>query len=608
MTMKLVITWSIVIVVALAGCLVGGSPASLTYEKCGFYSDENFHTWFDSQYLFTNSPVLFPKNDDEIRNIVTTAKANGCKVRVRGAGHSKDGVVMQKLDELEDFETIVINLKDYTPDDSQWDAVLDPSTPSIKISAGASIVEMLSIVRPVGYLPTTVMDGRYFSVGGAYLNPSCHGATIEESRLAAQVLSFRVMDADGVITDYTDIESVKEFRGSMGLLGIVTAVEVKLVQDNSFEMTLDQIAVSGYTDADLRSLFESKYTEFDGIQFQWFAYTDTLITLENNFNAGDPIDTVAVQAYYDGELAKYPDLSYDGGNMSDLVELVKLLSDWITGSRFLSEAVSTLTMQLTIDGFNDVSSLSRDGAYVPNDQAPNINLAHLFIPCETDCVDETVDLFKQSRDFAKDIIDGFSDWYPTLPLDWRVITVQSDEMLLENLSPGKWLSWEYFTLSVDGDTTENNYLKQLEDMWRNSYPDAQVHLGKTYAYGSVAGVGKFPFQDDSVLDNIYTQAVKENFKASMDKYDPSGTFRAGSVLRLLGETSSKYTPKQYIGDSCEADEDAECINGCCDFQWNIFVEDTCQRNDKSKNERCGRSCECASNKCRWKLFKGFVCK
>jgi len=236
-------------------------------------------------------------------------------------------------------------------------------------------------------------------------------------------------------------------------------------------------------------------------------------------------------------------------------------------------------------------------------------LIHLFIPCGTDCVDETVDLFKQSRDFAKDIVDSNSDWYPTLPLDWRVITVQPDEMLLDNLSPGKWLSWEYFTLFVDGDTTDTKYLKQLEDMWRSSYPGAQVHLGKAYGFGTVEGVGdkdeEFPFQDDSILDNVFTPAVKQEFKSKMDQYDPSETFRAGSVLRLLEETDSKYTPKQFLGHTCEAYEDAECLSGCCDYKF--LATDVCVRSDKPKNERCERDCECGSNNCRWYWFKK-VCR
>lgn len=118
----------------IVGTTAFGADAVTTCEKCTFTSG----TWHDSQYLFTNSPVLFPRDDTELGLIVTTATANGCKVRVRGAGHSEDGIVVQKLDELEDYDTIVVNLKDYLPSDAAWDGVLDASKPSIKISRQSS--------------------------------------------------------------------------------------------------------------------------------------------------------------------------------------------------------------------------------------------------------------------------------------------------------------------------------------------------------------------------------------------------------------------------------------------------------------------------------------
>jgi FAD/FMN-containing dehydrogenase len=268
MHQRLVITVSLIYVVALACVAVNADSirypslsASSTYDKCGFTSDERFATWFE--VLFTDSPVLFPRNDEELAALVVTAKQNGCKVRVRGAGHSEDGLVMQKTDAL-DYQVVVVNLKNYIPDDAAWNAVLDPTVPSVKMSAGASTLDLMGFIRPKGYLTRTGTIGRLFALGGVYLNPSTFGAFFGESRLSAQVLSVRVMNADGNIAVYSG-EDVKVFRGSMGLLGIITALEIRIRKDTGLRMHRESMSIgSSYNQESVRSFFQDKLRNNDG--------------------------------------------------------------------------------------------------------------------------------------------------------------------------------------------------------------------------------------------------------------------------------------------------------------------------------------------------------
>jgi hypothetical protein len=94
------------------------------------------------------------------------------------------------------------------------------------------------------------------------------------------------------------------------------------------------------------------------------------------------------------------------------------------------------------------------------------------------------------------------------------------------------------------------------------------NFGKEYAYGTIPGLGDdeglyYPYQNDAILDKIFSQNVRERFLASMETHDPDGLFRAGSMLRLLGVSEEKYTPKQYVGGNCKQYGDAECLSSCC---------------------------------------------
>lgn len=179
-------------------------------------------------------------------------------------------------------------------------------------------------------------------------------------------------------------------------------------------------------------------------------------------------------------------------------------------------------------------------------------------------------------------------------------------MLLEHLEPGRYLALENMALLVNNDYEYSAYYRQLEDIWFGLFPGT-IHHGKAYGYGPIDGLStaespdiEFPFQNDDILDSVYTEEVRSAFLEKMQYHDPSGTFRAGSVLRMLGVTEKKYTPKQFAGDRCENFQNDQCLSGCCNIIWGPAV-DTCRSIDKAAGERCSTDCECASGNCGWSL-------
>jgi FAD/FMN-containing dehydrogenase len=182
-----------------AGIISQSNVRALGAEKCEFSSPESFNTWFKD--TSTGSPVLFPKTIDELRSILSEAGRKGCKLRVRGAGHSRDGIVMQKMDSLR-HDTVVVHLKDleFPEEYKSWNnGSINETSPSVKISAGASLIELNQIIRPAGYLLPSSTAGRLFSVGGAFLNPSVHGSIFDEGRLTTFVLSVLYIDGNGTL-------------------------------------------------------------------------------------------------------------------------------------------------------------------------------------------------------------------------------------------------------------------------------------------------------------------------------------------------------------------------------------------------------------------------
>jgi hypothetical protein len=94
----------------------------------------------------------------------------------------------------------------------------------------------------------------------------------------------------------------------------------------------------------------------------------------------------------------------------------------------------------------------------------------------------------------------------------------------------------------------------------NAFPEGGINHGKAYGYGQTDD-GQISnefllFQNDTLIESIKCVEIK-------NLYDPSGLFRAGSVIHMLGLTARKYTPKQNNGNAWYCNSD--CFSNCCVF-------------------------------------------
>ena len=540
------------------------------FSKCGFTSGVHFQNWFGT--LSTNSPVLFPQNEAELSSIVKIVASKGCRIRVRGAGHSESGVVMINGNEDDgDGDVIIVNLKDLTPHPN-WDGLLfkdneDAYGPSVRMSAGASTAEMIGIVRPQGYLMTTNTAGAIFSVGGLYLNPSTIGSqSVHTGRCAKQVVGVRVLDGTGTYKEYTVTDpELKDFRGSLGLLGIVTGLEILVRKDTGLLMKRDSVSIGSdhggyFNKTKVEAFLTLKLSGgADGIEFLYNHYEDIIDTHEI-YNTGGPssFDPLSTISLYEERSKQYPDLAYSGGNRTVFSTMLGIFSEFNSRSMSMSSGVAQISRLESSSQFDTASQTFRDGFWLNPEDVPRTVTLYMSVHCEPSsdgspiCLNEIITLLEMTREISMEIINGDdSKWYPDLPADWRLFQVGANEMTLEHHKPGTHVGFEYHALKRESDPAYNNYLKQIEDRWRNSFPEGSIHHGKQFGYGATKkkkyegnnDMAFSPYQNDDILDAVYTENVKLTFLEKMTKYDPKGVFRAGNALRMLGISELKDAPR-----------------------------------------------------------------
>jgi hypothetical protein len=159
-------------------------------QACGISSEYNWVNWMES--VETDFPLVFPKTDQDIQDIIQAAAEGGCKVRPVGTGHSYSGIVANKQEQGSSNNVIIVNLADYEPP-SDWHFVLDEDRLRVRMSAGATLVDLQRFLLEKGYRLPTHTGGPLFSLGGVYLNPSVHGNTIGEDRCTSLLMGVRSM-------------------------------------------------------------------------------------------------------------------------------------------------------------------------------------------------------------------------------------------------------------------------------------------------------------------------------------------------------------------------------------------------------------------------------
>lgn len=207
-------------------CAVHGSPMPVTQDLPGPVAEYPGHldqwrgTVNDASCL-NRTPVygvVRPRSEQDARQAVAFARAEGLSVAVSGTRHSMGGQASFP-------HALVLDMRG-------MDAVaVHPSRRTARVQAGATWRQVLEAVHPHRLSVAAMPSIDVLSVGGT-LSANAHGADFRTGSLASTVRSLRVLLADGTVATVDRTHRPRLFRaviGGYGLFGVILEAELDLV-------------------------------------------------------------------------------------------------------------------------------------------------------------------------------------------------------------------------------------------------------------------------------------------------------------------------------------------------------------------------------------------
>ncbi|KAH9254655.1 hypothetical protein BASA81_007412 [Batrachochytrium salamandrivorans] len=412
----------------LAAWLVQGQ-----FDNCGLSSNTRFLTF--NRKLMSTAPVLFPKTEAELKSIVKRAAQRGCKVRVRGAGHSSNGIIAQAAEK----KVVVVHLGRLKT--TAWPDSINAKTCVATIGTGKSLLGLIAMAKPAGCVHFTQTAFPLFSVGGVISNSvtgNGHGAGM----FYDYVVGVRVMLPSGEIRTITDESSLRFFRGAYGLTGIILSIKYQLKRDYQFQMkslvheydffnggqaayvalgTDQAVMLATYSGSEcFMNVYPSQTTGKQSVT----CFVLTQATTNQTFPSGSSQDK-ATQAelvsLYNKVKKQHPNLSYEGGKLVNVQSACDLIPAPFCNSKL---TVSAGLMQSSTQVYNaswiaaGSAQGARDGYNQFTDLYPFTALA-MFVPANN--LVQAVGAYVQ-------IVGPFlgqgenASWLPNLAFEWRPVT------------------------------------------------------------------------------------------------------------------------------------------------------------------------------------------
>ncbi|KAL3791290.1 hypothetical protein ACHAWO_000024 [Cyclotella atomus] len=126
-------------------------------------------------------------------------------------------------------DVVLVSLVDHTPDDKACTPSVDAATGRVRLLVGQSWYDAIALYRHHGLVMPERTLGRFFSVGGVIAN-AVYGGSREGGSVHSHVSKMPVMTSDGK-TSEIEGDELKYWRSSGGQLGVILAVEMKLVRE-----------------------------------------------------------------------------------------------------------------------------------------------------------------------------------------------------------------------------------------------------------------------------------------------------------------------------------------------------------------------------------------
>ena len=555
---------------------------ALISTQCGITSEWTFNNWEKS--IVTNTPTVFPKNDLELKNYLKTIKEHNCKARPVGATHSAGGLVLEN----NSTDTIAISLASYKPDDADWNAniIKENGESSVRIPSGASLLDLVSFIRPKNLFTPTQTAGFIFAVGGVVAN-TVHGGFYGKGFSNYYVTKMRVMLSNGDIKIIDDKEEIKYWRQSFGLLGMITSVEIELEEKKDFVMDTikENFKKSDFTKEQFNQvLANARQNNATYGEFFFNAYTLELFSVIFNneegtapksdddcswyyskaacfpqafcsyqYNFGDITLSQSCRMkkestfdqFYNNYEASFPEIrtkgdatwispgdSY-GNEMADIlnkISKIPLLAHDGTLCKILASTTSLVSQYLV----KKSQAESDDGYWIRT--APKAHLIGYFFPA-----DKLYDAIKVYQNMVITLLEGTNpvSKYTTFkfnqPCEFRFVTLNStlaSKYQVPEKQDSEWVVIEALNLD-DGLEDFKWAFAQLEHEWIQI--GGIPHLGKIWGFDYKSlekGIRPEAFSKEFAR-TILSDDQKSDFYEYQAKVDPEKLFSGGLAIELF---------------------------------------------------------------------------
>ncbi len=240
---------------------------------------KKIHNW--SKINNVLAITVYPETKDEIINILKYAKKNGKKISIMGHGCSHGDLFFYNND------NIIINT-------SKYNHILDfnKSKMTIKVESGASILKVNNFLFKKKLTFGSIPSNYEITIGGAVSNNVFGKDSHQSGLFNNNILEIEYVNKDFNIVTISSRDNPKnilEFIGSIGLLGIILCITIRikelksnlLIKKNIYYPSIDNFLDSYKKDNILKNDFHTiKINQFSN-NFEVFVETYSFL---QNFN------------------------------------------------------------------------------------------------------------------------------------------------------------------------------------------------------------------------------------------------------------------------------------------------------------------------------------
>lgn len=202
--------------------------------------------------------VKYPSSEDEVIALIKEANDTGRKVRVVGSAHSWTHLVPA--------EDILVSL-----DQMQGLINLDKENMFAEVWAGTKLHVLFHVLHQHGFAVINQGDIDVQSIAGA-LSTGTHGTGKDFSTLATMLEEVTLITGSGeklVLNESTDKDMFKAAQVSLGSLGIITRMKLRIIPTYK----LEYVSKVGKLE-DAVENFDQYLNENRNFEFYWFPHTD----------------------------------------------------------------------------------------------------------------------------------------------------------------------------------------------------------------------------------------------------------------------------------------------------------------------------------------------